>query len=428
MATQILMPALSPTMEEGKLAKWHVKEGDKVSSGDILAEIETDKATMEFEAIDEGIIGKILIAEGAEGVKVNTPIAVLLEEGEDASAADAVAAPKAAAPAAATPAPTATPVAPVAAPAPAPVAVPTAGRIYASPLARRIAALKNIDLSSVRGTGPRGRIVQADVEAAASNPVSKAAAPVATAAAPSVGALPDAKLFYKPEDYDELPNDGMRKSIAKRLTTAASQIPHVAITIDCKLDALLKVRTALNAAAPKDGGYKLSVNDFVIKAVAQALIAVPEVNASWTDAATLRHKHADVGVAVALPTGLITPIVPHAETKGLKAISEEVKSLVARAKDRKLKPSEYEGGTFSVSNLGMFGVKQFSSIINPPQGAILSVGAGEERPVVEDGKIVVATVMSVTLALDHRIADGAAGARFLQVFKQYIEQPATMLL
>lgn len=428
MATQILMPALSPTMEEGKLAKWHVKEGDTVSSGDIIAEIETDKATMEFEAIDEGKIGKILIAEGAEGVKVNTPIAILLEEGEDASAVDAVAAPAPkAAPAAPAAAPVAAPVAPAVAPAitAAPVA-PASDRILASPLARRIAALKNVDLSSVKGTGPRGRIVQADVEAAASTPVSKAAAPAA-AAAPSVGALPDAKLFYKPEDYDELPNDGMRKSIAKRLTTAASQIPHVAITIDCKLDALLAVRAALNAAAPKDG-YKLSVNDFVIKAVAQALIAVPEVNTSWTEAAILRHKHADVGVAVALPTGLITPIVPHAETKGLKAISNEVKSLVARAKDRKLKPSEYEGGTFSVSNLGMFGVKQFSSIINPPQGAILSVGAGEERPVVEDGKIVVATVMSVTLALDHRIADGAAGARFLQVFKQYIEQPATMLL
>lgn len=427
MATNILMPALSPTMEEGKLAKWIVKPGDAVKSGDILCEIETDKATMEFEAVDEGVVGKILVAEGTEGVKVNAPIAVLLAEGEGADTA--------------APPPTDIPAAMQsiekavsAVAAPAPVALPkpasavsaqtvlAAARVFASPLARRIAAQKGVDLKALTGSGPRGRIVKADVVAVASTPAN----PVSVSpAAPS--ALPEAKLFYPTDEYVEVPNDMMRKAIAKRLTAAASLIPHVTFTVDCEIDTLLAVRASLNAAAPKDD-YKLSVNDFVLKASALALMAVPELNASWSEAGILRHKHADIGVAVALPSGLITPIVTHAEEKGLKAISQEVKALVARAKDKKLKPSEYEGGSFSVSNLGMFGIKQFTSIVNPPQGAILSVGAGEERAVVKNGSLAVATVMTVTLSLDHRIADGAAGARFLQLFKRFVEQPAAMLL
>jgi pyruvate dehydrogenase E2 component (dihydrolipoamide acetyltransferase) len=418
MAVQILMPALSPTMEEGKLAKWLVKEGDAVKSGDILAEIETDKATMEFEAVDEGTVGKILVAPGAEGVKVGTPIAVLLAEGEKPGAADIPAAMASIKQAIAETAPattTAPPVGVIGA-----HGAPGEGkRIFASPLARRIAGQKGLDLAKVTGSGPRGRIVAADVEKA----------PAPAAAASGFAALPDARLFYKPEDYVEIPNDAMRKSIAKRLAASAALIPHIALTVDCRLDTLLAVRANLNAAAPKGGGaYKLSVNDFIIKAAAHALMKVPEVNVSWTDAATLRHRHADIGVAVALETGLITPIVFHAEEKGLVAISEEVKSLAARAKEKKLKPNEYEGGSFSVSNLGMFGTRQFSAIINPPQAAILAVGAGEPRAVVRDGKIEAATVMTITLSLDHRAADGAAGARFLSVLKQFIEDPAEMLL
>jgi pyruvate dehydrogenase E2 component (dihydrolipoamide acetyltransferase) len=440
MATNILMPALSPTMEEGKLAKWLVKEGDAVKSGDILCEIETDKATMEFEAVDEGTVGKILILEGAEGVKVNTPIAVLLGEGEAANASVSV--PQTDIPSAmqsiaqavtaAEPAVASARASAEAAPAPA------GTRIFASPLAKRIAAQRNIDLAGVSGSGPRGRIVKADVEAAIASP---SVAPIVlpppavgqaqsrqVPPAPQVPLPPDARLFYQPTDYVEVPNDAMRRAIAKRLSAAAATIPHVAISVDCELDALLAVRAGLNAASPKENGYKLSVNDFVLKAAAAALMAVPEINASWTDAAILRHKHADIGVAVALPTGLITPIVTHTEEKGLKRISEDVSALVARARERKLKPNEYEGGTFSVSNLGMFAVTHFTSIVNPPQGAILSVGAGEERAVVKDGKLAAATVMTVTLSLDHRIADGAAGARFLQAFRRFIEQPATMLL
>jgi pyruvate dehydrogenase E2 component (dihydrolipoamide acetyltransferase) len=447
MSTQILMPALSPTMEEGKLAKWHVKEGDEVSSGDVIAEIETDKATMEFEAVDEGRIGKILVAEGTEGVKVNAPIAILLEEGEDASAAaapadihsamssikDAVAAETKVAKAEPTPMPAA---APIAAPQPS-----TSERVFASPLAKRIAAEKGIDLHAVAGTGPRGRIVKSDVEATkpGAAPAPKSATPVATvpvasSAAPAApSALPDARIFFKPGEYDEIPHDSMRKSIAKRLTASTSGIPHFYLTIDCRIDALLAARKRLNDASPKGANdkqpaYKLSVNDFLVKAAALALKKVPEVNASWTDNAVLRHKHADVGVAVALDFGLITPIVFAAEDKGLAAISNEVKSLALRARDKKLKPQEYEGGTFAISNLGMFGISHFTAVINPPHAAILAVGAGVEKPVIANGKVEVATVMTVTMSCDHRVIDGATGARFLQVFKQFVEDPAAMLL
>jgi pyruvate dehydrogenase E2 component (dihydrolipoamide acetyltransferase) len=447
-ATNILMPALSPTMEEGKLARWLVKEGDTVKSGDILAEIETDKATMEFEAVDEGRIGKILVPEGSEGVKVNAPIAVLLDEGEkagdvDISAAmkDIGAAVKAEAPKKAEPPkPEAAPKAetpkveakaaetPTSAPAPS----HAGNRIFASPLARRIAANKGIDLASLSGTGPRGRIVKSDVESAKPGAAKSAtAAPAAGAVSGSgigVAALPDARMFYKAGEYEEIPHDSMRKAIAKRLTSAKALIPHYYLTIDCNLTALMATREALNKAAGKNAAYKLSVNDFVVKASAMALMKHPDVNASWTDTAILKHKHADVGIAVAIPSGLITPIVFAAETKGLAAISNEVKELATKAKDKKLKPNEYEGGGFSVSNLGMFGVKSFTSIINPPQSCIIAVGAGEERAIVVDGKIEVATMMTVTMSCDHRVVDGATGAKFLQTFKQFIEEPASMLL
>ncbi|HEY0283605.1 MAG TPA: pyruvate dehydrogenase complex dihydrolipoamide acetyltransferase [Rhizomicrobium sp.] len=437
MSIQILMPALSPTMEEGKLAKWLVKEGDTVKSGDILAEIETDKATMEFEAVDEGRIGKILVPEGTEGVKVNAPIAILLAEGESAGDADIpaamtaikeavteVAQPKAAAPV--KPAPVAVP-----------AAAPSGTRLFASPLARRLARQKGIDLASLAGSGPRGRIVKSDIEGAKPG----AAKPAAGAAVSGIAPLPDAKLFYKPDDYVEIPHDLMRKSIAKRLSSATALIPHFYLTIDCNIDALMATRAHLNEASPKpvlrpaeggtggdEGAYKLSVNDFIVKAAALALMHVPEANASWTDSAILRHKHADVGVAVALDFGLITPIVFHAEEKGLAVISGEVKALAERARAKKLKPQEYEGGSFAISNLGMFGIKNFTAVINPPHAGILAVGAGEQRAVVTGGKLEIATVMTVTMSCDHRVIDGATGARFLQVFKQYIEEPAAMLL
>jgi pyruvate dehydrogenase E2 component (dihydrolipoamide acetyltransferase) len=445
-ATNILMPALSPTMEEGKLARWLVKEGDTVKSGDILAEIETDKATMEFEAVDEGRIGKILVPEGSEGVKVNAPIAVLLEEGEkpgevDISAAmknigeavKAEAPKKAEAPQAAkveTPKAEAAPQAPKA-PSQPQAASHDGNRVFASPLARRIAAQKGVDLSALSGTGPRGRIVKADVESAKPGAKPAASAP-ATGAASSMGAgiapLPDARLFYKAGEYEEIPHDSMRKAIAKRLTSAKALIPHYYLSIDCDLTALMATREALNAAAGKNAAYKLSVNDFVVKASAMALMKHPDVNASWTDTAILRHKHADVGIAVAIPSGLITPIVFAAETKGLAAISNEVKDLATRAKDKKLKPQEYEGGGFSVSNLGMFGIKSFTSIINPPQSCIIAVGVGEERAVVKNGKIEIATMMTITMSCDHRVVDGATGAKFLQTLKRFIEEPASMLL
>ena len=441
MATNILMPALSPTMEEGKLAKWLVKEGDTVKSGTILAEIETDKATMEFEAVDEGKIGKILVPEGSEGVKVNAPIAVLLEEGEKMGDAPAAAAPKHDIPGAmkdigaavkAESAPKAA--APAAAPAPA--AKADGGRIFASPLAKRIAAQKGIDLSALNGTGPRGRIVKSDVENAKPGAAKPAAAAPAAAAAgggiPGVAPLPDARLLYPAGSYEEIPHDNMRKAIAKRLTSAKTLIPHYYLTIDCNLDALMAVREKMNAAAPKGKdkapAYKLSVNDFIVKASAMALMKHPAVNASWTDTAILRHKDADVGVAVALDFGLITPIVFKAQGKGLVQISNEIKELAGRAREKKLKPNEYEGGGFSVSNLGMYGIKNFTSIINPPQSCIIAVGAGEERPVVRDGKIEISTVMTVTMSADHRVVDGGTGARFLATLKQFIEEPASMLL
>jgi len=445
MSTQILMPALSPTMEEGKLSKWLVKEGDEVKSGDILAEIETDKATMEFEAVDEGTIGKILVPEGTEGVKVNAPIATLIGEGEDsnapvdissamASIKDAVSA-ETKAPAKPAAAPETKPL-PEAAKAASPPAQGEGGkgRVFASPLARRIAQQKGIDIAGLSGSGPRGRIVKSDVEGAkpgAQKPAAAAAPRAETAhqagAGMAVAPLPDARLFFKPEDYEEIPHDSMRKSIAKRLTSSKALIPHFYLTVDCRIDGLLAVRAKLNEAAPK-GGYKLSVNDFVVKASAMALMRVPEVNASWTDTAILRHKHADVGVAVALDFGLITPIVFRAEEKGLVAISGEIKSLAERARTKKLKPQEFEGGGFAVSNLGMFGIKQFTGVINPPHAAILAVGAGEERAVVVGGKIEAATIMTVTMSCDHRVIDGATGARFLQAFKQFVEEPAAMLL
>ena len=438
MATNILMPALSPTMEEGKLSKWLVKEGDTVKSGTILAEIETDKATMEFEAVDEGKIGKILVAEGSEGVKVNSPIAVLLEEGESADAAPAAkkdipaamkdigdaikkeVAPKADAP--------------KAAPA-APAAKADGGRVFASPLAKRIAADKGVDLSGIAGTGPRGRIVKSDVENAkpgAAKPAAGAAPAAAGGGIPGVAPLPDARLLYPAGSYEETPHDNMRKAIAKRLTSAKTLIPHYYLTVDCNLDALMAVREKMNAAAPKGKdkvpAYKLSVNDFIMKASAMALMKHPDVNASWTDTAILRHKDADVGVAVALDFGLITPIIFKAQTKGLVEISNEVKTLAGLAKEKKLKPNQYEGGGFSVSNLGMYGIKNFTSIINPPQSCIIAVGAGEERPVVVNGKIEIATVMTVTMSADHRVVDGGTGAKFLATLKQFLEEPASMLL
>src|SRR5579862_99448 len=461
MSIQILMPALSPTMEEGKLTKWHVKEGDEVHSGDVLAEIETDKATMEFEAVDEGRIGKILVPEGSEGVKVNQQIAVLLGEGEDASAA-AVAPAKKAAPAKQAPPPQKAPTGngDIAtamqsireavvqnAPAPAaPRAPQEQRRIFATPLARRLAATAGIDLGAIRGSGPRGRIVKSDIETLRQSP-GRASSPglpeakksgpeargpgaaVPSSAPPALAPIPDAKLFFKAGEYEELPHDSMRKSIARRLQSAKTIIPHYYLTVDCRIDNLLAARARLNAASPKgEGAYRLSVNDFVVKAAGLALIRVPEVNASWTDTAMLRHRHADIGVAVALDFGLITPIVFRAEEKGLAAISGEVKSLAERARAKKLKPQEYEGGTFAISNLGMFGIREFTAIINPPHAAILAVGAGETRAVVNDGKIEAATVMTVTMSCDHRVIDGATGARFLEQFRRFVEDPAAMLL
>jgi pyruvate dehydrogenase E2 component (dihydrolipoamide acetyltransferase) len=438
MTTPILMPALSPTMEEGKLAKWHVKPGDKVRSGDVIAEIETDKATMEVEAVDEGIVSELLVAEGTEAVKVNTVIAQLREEGERAAPVKAAAKSVAAAPVvkAAAPAPQAVkPVAPVAAPA----ANGAAGaRVFASPLARRVASEGGLDLSLVQGSGPHGRIVKADIEAAlkggapraAVRPVAaKAAAPVAAPAAPVVAAGPDARLYFAKDSFEEIPHDSMRKTIARRLTSSKRDIPHYYLTVDCQIDALLDVRKQINAQSPADGpgAYKVSVNDFIVKAAALALIRVPGVNCSWTETALLKHRHADVGVAVALDFGLITPIVQKAETKSLAAISNEVKDLAARAKAKKLKPSEFEGGTFAISNLGMYGVRDFTAVINPPHAAILAVGAGEGRPVVRNGAIVPATVMTVQLSCDHRVIDGALGATWLEAFKGYLENPVTML-
>jgi pyruvate dehydrogenase E2 component (dihydrolipoamide acetyltransferase) len=445
MSINITMPALSPTMEEGKLAKWHVKEGDSVSSGDVIAEIETDKATMEVEAVDEGKIGKIVVPEGTENVKVNAVIAVILTEGE--SAADAKAAPapapKAAeAPKAAAPAPEpAKAEAPKAAPAPvaaAPVAAPAktngAARTFASPLARRLAKDAGIDVAAITGTGPHGRIVKADVEAAKSGKAPLKAAP---SAAPAAGAAIAAGMskqqvmaLYPEGSYELVPNDGMRKVVAARLTESKQTVPHFYLTLDCKIDALLEAREHINAAAPlKDGKpvYKLSVNDFVMKAWAAALMKVPAANATWAGDSILYHKHADVAVAVAVPGGLFTPVVKACETKSLRQISDEVKDLATRARSKKLMPAEYQGGTSSVSNLGMFGIREFAAVINPPHGTILAVGAGEERVYVEKGAIKTAHFMTVTLSCDHRAVDGALGAELLAAFKGLIETPVMML-
>ncbi len=433
MPINILMPALSPTMEEGTLSKWLVKEGDKVASGAVMAEIETDKATMEFEAVEEGVIGKIVVPEGTEGVKVNDVIAVLLEEGE--KAADIEAAPaKTPAPAAATPAPAAAQAAsPGPAPAPAAPAAASGTRVFASPLARRIARDKGLDLASVKGTGPHGRIVKADVEsftpsaAAAAAPEAaapaKAAAPVAAPAGPDAEAV---KKMYADRAYEEVKLDGMRRTIAARLTEAKSTIPHFYLRRDIELDALMAFRGQLNKEL-EARGVKLSVNDFIIKACALALQAVPDCNAVWAGDRVLKLKPSDVAVAVAIEGGLFTPVLRDAHQKSLSALSAEMKDLAARAKARKLAPQEYQGGSFAISNLGMMGVENFDAVINPPHASILAVGAGVAKPVVRGGEIKVATVMSVTLSVDHRVIDGALGAEFLAAVKANLEHPLGML-
>ncbi len=450
MPIEILMPALSPTMTEGNLAKWLVKEGDAVASGDVIAEIETDKATMELEAVDEGVMGKILVAEGAHGVAVNTPIALILAEGEDASAL--AAAPQ--------PAPAAAP-----APQPAPAAAPAldipglslglgglglaapqapAGRVFASPLARRIAKAEGIDLAQVKGSGPKGRIVKADVEAAKAagtddpmdadllaamalasavkDPTERPKAPKAPASAPA----PAASAFDAP--FTEVPHTTMRKVIARRLTESKQTVPHFYVTMEVVLDELLALREQINARAQKTGGPKISVNDFIVRASALALKRMPEANVSWTDDAMRRYSRSDVSVAVATPAGLITPIVRGAEGKSLGAISDEMRDLAARARDGKLMPEEFQGGTFSISNLGMFGVREFAAILNPPQALLLAVGASEQRPVVKDGALAIASAMSLTLSCDHRCIDGALGAKFLGLVKSLLEDPMSILL
>ncbi|APG90877.1 pyruvate dehydrogenase complex dihydrolipoamide acetyltransferase [Sinorhizobium americanum] len=447
MPINITMPALSPTMEEGNLAKWLVKEGDKVKSGDVIAEIETDKATMEVEAVDEGTVARIVVPAGTEGVKVNALIAVLAADGEDVSTAakggNGAAAPasaakaEAAAPAApAAPAPTAAPTASAASATPAPAAG-DGKRVFSSPLARRLAKEAGIDLSAIAGSGPYGRVVKKDVETAVSGGTAKPAAAPAAAQAPAAAPLAkgmseDAVLkLFEAGSYELVPHDGMRKTIAKRLQESKQTIPHFYVSLDCQLDALLALRAQLNAAAPEKDGkpvYKLSVNDMVIKALALALRDVPDANVSWTDTNMVKHKHADVGVAVSIPGGLITPIVRQAELKSLSAISNEMKDLGKRAKERKLKPEEYQGGTTAVSNMGMMGVKDFAAVVNPPHATILAVGAGEERVIVKNKEMVVANMMTVTLSTDHRCVDGALGAELLGAFKRYIENPMGMLV
>ena len=431
MPIKILMPALSPTMTEGNLAKWLKNEGDAIKAGDVIAEIETDKATMEVEAVDEGTLGKILVPAGTEGVAVNAPIALLLEEGEDQSALDG------GAPA---PAPKANgeakPAAPESAPAPSAQAPAAAAadlgeRVAASPLARRMAAQAGIDLKSVQGSGPHGRIVKSDIEAALKGGPRPAAAPQAkTEAAPAAAAAPApapaAPAAPPTAVYDEIPLNNMRKVIARRLTEAKQTIPHFYLTIDCELDALLAMRAQLNGREGAD--YKLSVNDFVIKAVALGMRKVPGVNAAWGGDKIYQFKEVDVSVAVAIDGGLITPIVRRADQKGLSTISNEMKDLAKRAKDGKLKPEEFQGGGFSISNLGMYGIKDFLAVINPPQACILAVGAGERRPVVKGDEIKIATVMAVSLSTDHRVVDGALGAVFLQEFKRLVEDPLALLL
>jgi pyruvate dehydrogenase E2 component (dihydrolipoamide acetyltransferase) len=453
MPINILMPALSPTMEKGNLAKWLKKEGDKVKSGDVIAEIETDKATMEVEAVDEGTIAKIVVPEGTQDVAVNDVIAVLAGDGEDVKAAGAGAAsapPKAAAapeaPAAAKPAP-----APAAAPAPKaamppPAAAPTPqaaapapqtngqGRIFSSPLARRLAKEAGIDVARINGSGPHGRVIARDVEQAKSGKGLKAPA-AAPAGSPSIApSMSDKQILalYEPGSYEVIPHDGMRRTIAQRLTASTQTIPQFYLTMDCNIGLLVEAREQINAAAPKDKdgkpAYKLSVNDFVIKALALALQRIPNANVSWTDGGMLKHKYSDVGVAVAMPGGLITPIIRKAETKPVSVISAEMKDFAARARARKLKPEEYQGGTTAVSNLGMYGIKDFTAVINPPHATILAVGAGEQRPIVKNGKIEIAEIMSVTMTCDHRAVDGALGAELIGAFKRLIENPVLMVV
>ncbi len=439
MPINITMPALSPTMEEGTLAKWLVKEGDSVSAGDILAEIETDKATMEFEAVDDGVIGKIVVPEGSEGVPVNAVIAVLLEEGEDASAISDAPAPAPAAASAEKPAAVAQ-TAPASAPAPAPASPPapapapaapkaaTGGRVFASPLARRIAAEKGLDLATIKGSGPHGRIVKADVESASAAPATPAPAAAAAPALAQSAGSDTVKAMYADREYEEVSLDGMRKVIAARLTEAKQTVPHFYLRRDIHIDALLEFRSKLNKQL-ESKGVKLSVNDFIIKASALALQDVPDCNAVWAGDRILRLKPSDVAVAVAIEGGLLTPVLKDADTKTLSTLSAEMKDLAARARERKLMPEEYQGGSFAISNLGMMGIDNFDAVINPPQASILAVGAGVKKPVVNDaGDIVVATVMSVTLSVDHRVIDGALGATFLAAIKGYLENPMTMLV
>jgi pyruvate dehydrogenase E2 component (dihydrolipoamide acetyltransferase) len=449
MPINILMPALSPTMEKGNLAKWLKKEGDKVKSGDVIAEIETDKATMEVEAVDEGTIAKILVPEGTQDVAVNDVIAVLAGDGEDvkAAGAGAASAPPKAAPAAEAPA-----AKPATAPAPAAKAAPTAAavaapqpaasaaqanghaRIFSSPLARRLAKEAGIELGRINGSGPHGRVIARDVEEAKSGKGLKAPA-AAPAGAPSIApSMSDKQVraLFEDGSYEVIPHDGMRRTIAQRLTASVQTVPHFYLTIDCDIGKLLAAREEINTAAPKDKEkkplYKLSVNDFVIKALAVALQRIPNCNVSWTDGGMLKHKHSDVGVAVAMPGGLITPIIRKAETKSLSTISGEMKDFAARARARKLKPEEYQGGTTAVSNLGMYGINHFTAVINPPHATILAVGSSEERAVVRNGKIEVAQMMSVTLSCDHRAIDGALGAELIGAFKMLIENPVMMMV
>jgi pyruvate dehydrogenase E2 component (dihydrolipoamide acetyltransferase) len=475
MPINILMPALSPTMEKGNLSKWLKKEGDAVKTGDVIAEIETDKATMEYEAVDDGVMAKIVVPEGTNDVAVNQLIAVMAQEGEDVKAA-AAGAGKGPAPAARAPSPPPSPPrgegaaqqaaapstsapAPKEAKSPPPPAPPRApspqrgegggegvqsnghgagsgtNRIFSSPLARRLAKDANIDLGRIQGTGPHGRVIARDVEAAKSGQGLRAPAATPATSAPLVApSMSDQQIraLYDDGSYDFVPHDGMRRTIAQRLTASVQTIPHFYLTIDCDIGKLLEAREEINASAPKDKdgkpAYKLSVNDFVIKALALALQRVPDANVSWTDAGMLKHKHSDVGVAVAMPNGLITPIIRNAETKSLSAISNEMKELAGRARARKLKPHEYQGGTTSVSNLGMYGIKDFTAVINPPQSTILAVGTGEERAVVRNGKIEAAHIMSVTMSCDHRSVDGALGAVLIGAFKALIENPVMMLV
>ncbi|OYW42222.1 MAG: pyruvate dehydrogenase complex dihydrolipoamide acetyltransferase [Rhodobacterales bacterium 12-64-8] len=443
MTTPITMPALSPTMEEGNLAKWHVKVGDKVKPGDIIAEIETDKATMEVEAVDEGTVTKLLVEEGAQGVKVNAVIAELdggaggaapgkgngekAEPAKTEAKAEAQPAPASGPPAAR---PTAAPqTAPAVAAAPSTGQAPGGPRLKASPLAKRLAAQQGVDLLALKGSGPHGRIIKADVEKAPKGAAAKVAGQAT--GGPGITSLIEPAVLddriYAPDSYELIPLDGVRKVTARRLTQSFMQVPHFPLTIDLEIDHLLSARVRINEAGEK-AGVKVSVNDMLIKACAMALMAHPDANASYTDKGVAQHKSAHVSVAVAIPGGLITPVLRDAQSKGLAQIAAEMKDLAARAREKKLKPQEYMGGTFSISNLGMMGIRQFASIINPPEGMILSVGAGEKRAVVKDDKVVVATMMTVTLTCDHRVVDGATGARWLASFKQFVETPEAMLL